>query len=149
MTCSSFSIFLSGGYYLTSLYAALFYISSFQPRLAKRQLSAEAHQSLSQWHRRRTLHGNQSRHSRNRRTIRRHGPLDEDGNSLNESVESSSLSDATHSLQEPLQELDEELEAVKEEEEGSAGREQAQVPETLDLTCPERTDGEKTEITGS
>ncbi|CAM4556910.1 unnamed protein product [Leuciscus chuanchicus] len=132
-----------GGYYLTSLYAALFYISSFQPRLAKRQLSAEAHQSLSQWHRRRTLHGNQSRHSRNRRTIRRHGPLVEDGNSLNESVESSSLSDVTHSLQEPLQGLDEELEAVKEEEEGSAGREQAQVPETLDLTCPERTDGEK------
>ncbi|KAK7156911.1 hypothetical protein R3I94_006836 [Phoxinus phoxinus] len=126
-----------GGYYLTSLYAALFYISSFQPRLAKRQLSAEAHQSLSQWHRRRTLHGNQSRHSRNRRTIRRHGPLAEDGNSSKES----SLSDR---LQEALQGLEEELEAVKEEEEGRAGREQAQVPETLDLTCPERTDGEKT-----
>ncbi|XP_077063707.1 ras and Rab interactor 2 isoform X1 [Siphateles boraxobius] len=129
-----------GGYYLTSLYAALFYISSFQPRLAKRQLSAEAHQSLSQWHRRRTLHGNQSRRSRNRRTIRRHGPLVEDGNSLNESMESSSLSDIPHSLQE----TDEDLEAVKEEEEGRAGREQTQVPETLDLTCPEKTDGEKT-----
>ncbi|XP_072524825.1 ras and Rab interactor 2 isoform X2 [Salminus brasiliensis] len=60
-----------GGYYLTSLYAALFYISSFQPRLAVRQLSAEAHKSLSQWHRRRTLHCNQSRRSRNRRTFRR------------------------------------------------------------------------------
>ncbi|KAG1935295.1 ras and Rab interactor [Pimephales promelas] len=123
-----------GGYYLTSLYAALFYISSYQPRLAKRQLSAEAHQSLSQWHRRRTLHGNQSRHSRNRRTIRRHEPLLEEGNSLNKSMGSSSLSDVTHGV-------DEELEAVKEEEEGSAGREQ--VPGTLDLTCPERTEGEK------
>ncbi|XP_049334921.1 ras and Rab interactor 2 isoform X2 [Astyanax mexicanus] len=60
-----------GGYYLTSLYAALYYISSFQPRLAVRQLSAEAHKSLSQWHRRRTLHCNQSRRSRNRRTFRR------------------------------------------------------------------------------
>lgn len=130
-----------GGYYLTSLYAALFYISSFQPRLPKRQLSAEAHQSLSQWHRRRTLHGNQSRHSRNRRTIRRHGPLVEDGNSLNESMESSSLSGVTHSLQETHQGLDEECETVKEEE---GGREQTRVPEMLDLTCPERTDGEKT-----
>lgn len=61
-----------GGYYLTSLYASLFYISSFQPRLATRQLSTEAQKSLSQWHRRRTLHCNQSRRSRNRRTIRRH-----------------------------------------------------------------------------
>ncbi|XP_051720016.1 ras and Rab interactor 2 isoform X2 [Ctenopharyngodon idella] len=137
-----------GGYYLTSLYAALYYISSFQPRLAKRQLSAEAHKSLSQWHRRRTLHGNQSRHSRNRRTIRRHGPAEgttEDGDCLNESKESSSLTDvmpATHSIQEPLQGLDEELEAVTEEEEGSAGPEQIQLTETLDLTSPERGDGE-------
>ncbi|TSP46816.1 NAD-dependent protein deacetylase sirtuin-2 [Bagarius yarrelli] len=61
-----------GGYYLTSLYASLYYISSFQSRLAARQLSAEAQKSLSQWHRRRTLHCNQSRRSRNRRTIRRH-----------------------------------------------------------------------------
>ncbi|XP_062844055.1 ras and Rab interactor 2 [Trichomycterus rosablanca] len=60
-----------GGYYLTSLYAALFYIGSFRPRLAVRQLSAEAHKSLSQWHRRRTLHCNQSRRSRNRRTFKR------------------------------------------------------------------------------
>uniref|UniRef100_A0A4W5R903 VPS9 domain-containing protein n=1 Tax=Hucho hucho TaxID=62062 RepID=A0A4W5R903_9TELE len=60
-----------GGYYLTSLYASLFYISSFRPRLATRQLSTEAQQSLSQWHRRRTLHCNQSRRSTNRRTLRR------------------------------------------------------------------------------
>ncbi|XP_071213110.1 ras and Rab interactor 2 isoform X1 [Salvelinus alpinus] len=62
-----------GGYYLTSLYASLFYISSFRPRLATRQLSTEAQQSLSQWHRRRTLHCNQSRRSTNRRTLRRPG----------------------------------------------------------------------------
>uniref|UniRef100_A0A672L3B4 Ras and Rab interactor 3-like n=1 Tax=Sinocyclocheilus grahami TaxID=75366 RepID=A0A672L3B4_SINGR len=140
-----------GGYYLTSLYAALFYISSFRPRLAKRQLSAEAHRSLSQWHRRRTLHCNQSRHSRNRRTIRRHGPVDgscktsEEQNFLNASTESSGLTDvmpATSSMQETLQDLDEELENVKEEEEGQ----QILSPETLHLTTPktegkERSDG--------
>ncbi|KAJ8414526.1 hypothetical protein AAFF_G00037280 [Aldrovandia affinis] len=60
-----------GGYYLTSLYASLFYVSSFRPRLATRQLSAEAQHSLSQWHRRRTLHCNQSRRCKARRTIRR------------------------------------------------------------------------------
>lgn len=61
----------TGGYYLTTLYAALYYISSFQPRLAARQLSVEAQNSLDQWHRRRTLHCNQSRRSKHRRTIRR------------------------------------------------------------------------------
>nr|XP_033486447.1 ras and Rab interactor 2 isoform X2 [Epinephelus lanceolatus] len=60
-----------GGYYLTTLYASLYYITSFQPRLAARQLSVEAQNSLNQWHRRRTLHCNQSRRSQNRRTIRR------------------------------------------------------------------------------
>ncbi|XP_077468333.1 ras and Rab interactor 2 isoform X1 [Stigmatopora argus] len=60
-----------GGYYLTTLYAALYYISSYQPRKAARQLSVEAQHSLSQWHRRRTLHSNQSRHNTRRRTIRR------------------------------------------------------------------------------
>ncbi|XP_053729487.1 ras and Rab interactor 2-like isoform X2 [Synchiropus splendidus] len=60
-----------GGYYLTTLYAALYYISSFQPRVAARQLSVEAQNSLNQWHRRRTLHCNQSRRSKHRRTIRR------------------------------------------------------------------------------
>lgn len=61
----------TGGYYLTTLYAALYYISSFQPRVAARQLSVEVQHSLSQWHRRRTLHSNQSRNSTRRRTIRR------------------------------------------------------------------------------
>ncbi|XP_047246763.1 ras and Rab interactor 3 isoform X3 [Girardinichthys multiradiatus] len=60
-----------GGYYLTTLYASLFYISSFQPRLAARQLSVEAQHSINQWHRRRTLHCNKSRRSLHRRTIRR------------------------------------------------------------------------------
>ncbi|KAM8902589.1 LOW QUALITY PROTEIN: ras and Rab interactor 2 [Spinachia spinachia] len=60
-----------GGYYLTTLYASLYYISSFRPRLAARQLSVEAQHSLNQWHRRRTLHCNQSRRGKNRRTIRR------------------------------------------------------------------------------
>uniref|UniRef100_A0A8C2GBW6 VPS9 domain-containing protein n=1 Tax=Cyprinus carpio TaxID=7962 RepID=A0A8C2GBW6_CYPCA len=136
-----------GGYYLTSLYAALFYISSFRPRLAKRQLSAEAHRSLSQWHRRRTLHCNQSRRSRNRRTIRRHGLADEscktsdEQNYLNASTESSSLTDvmpATSSVQETLQGLDEELEDVKEGEEGQ----QILSPETLHITTP-KTEGKE------
>ncbi|XP_023206479.1 ras and Rab interactor 2-like [Xiphophorus maculatus] len=60
-----------GGYYLTTLYASLFYITSFQPRLAARQLSVEAQHSINQWHRRRTLHCNKSRRSMHRRTIRR------------------------------------------------------------------------------
>uniref|UniRef100_A0A3B5L5N6 VPS9 domain-containing protein n=1 Tax=Xiphophorus couchianus TaxID=32473 RepID=A0A3B5L5N6_9TELE len=60
-----------GGYYLTTLYASLFYITSFQPRLAARQLSVEAQHSINQWHRRRTLHCNKSRRSVHRRTIRR------------------------------------------------------------------------------
>ncbi|XP_052432081.1 ras and Rab interactor 2 [Carassius gibelio] len=133
-----------GGYYLTSLYAALFYISSFRPRVAKRQLSAEAHRSLSQWHRRRTLHCNQSRRSRNRRTIRRHGPADgsrktsDEQNSLNASTESRGPTDvmlASSDMQETLQGLDEELEAVKEEEEG-----QIQAKETLHLTSSKTED---------
>ncbi|XP_048836785.1 ras and Rab interactor 3 [Brienomyrus brachyistius] len=60
-----------GGYYLTSLYGSLFHISSFRPRLVARQLSTEAQHSLSQWHRRRTLHCDRSRRTGNRRTIRR------------------------------------------------------------------------------
>ncbi|XP_068173149.1 ras and Rab interactor 2 [Antennarius striatus] len=52
-----------GGYYLTSLYASLYYISSFQPRLATRQLSREAEQSINRWHRRRTLYCKPSRRS--------------------------------------------------------------------------------------
>lgn len=67
----SLSPISTGGYYLTTLYASLYYISSFQPRLPARQLSVEAQKSLNQWHRRRTLHCNQSRRSKHRRTIRR------------------------------------------------------------------------------
>ncbi|MBN3318426.1 RIN3 protein, partial [Atractosteus spatula] len=50
-----------GGYYLTSVYATLFHVSTFRPRLAARQVSAEAQQSINQWHRRRTLHYGQVR----------------------------------------------------------------------------------------
>lgn len=39
--------------------------------MAVRQVSAEAQHSLNQWHRRRTLHCNQSRRSKHRQTIRR------------------------------------------------------------------------------
>ncbi|KPP77956.1 hypothetical protein Z043_102586 [Scleropages formosus] len=60
-----------GGYYLTSLYGSLFHISSFRSRFATRQLSSEAQRSLSQWHRRRTLHCDRSRRTGNRRTIRK------------------------------------------------------------------------------
>lgn len=66
----------SGGYYLTTLYAALYHISSFQPRLVARQLTVEAQHSLNQWHRRRTLHCDQSRRSKNRTTIRRQARCD-------------------------------------------------------------------------
>ncbi|XP_069763660.1 ras and Rab interactor 2-like [Narcine bancroftii] len=50
-----------GGYYLTTMFGALFHISNFQPRLLTRQMSDEAKSSLYQWRRRRTLHHNQSR----------------------------------------------------------------------------------------
>lgn len=71
-TTYDFLLFIpTGGYYLTTLYASLYYISSFQPRLAARQLSIEAQESLNRWHRRRTLYCNQSRRSTHRRTIRK------------------------------------------------------------------------------
>lgn len=60
-----------GGYYLTTLYASLYYISSFRPRLAARQLSVEAQHSLNQWHRRRTMHCDKPRRSKLRQTIKR------------------------------------------------------------------------------
>ncbi|XP_032870384.1 ras and Rab interactor 3-like isoform X2 [Amblyraja radiata] len=50
-----------GGYYLTTMFGALFHISTFQPKLLSRQMSDEAKSSLCQWRRRRTLHHNQSR----------------------------------------------------------------------------------------
>ncbi|XP_053343265.1 ras and Rab interactor 3 [Clarias gariepinus] len=102
-----------GGYYLTSLYASLFYISSFRSRLATRQLSAEAQKSLSQWHRRRTLHCNQSRRSRNRRTIRRHKSgerANEDSDEMNTSASKERDRDLTYAgnVTETLQEKNEE-----------------------------------------
>ncbi|XP_051966036.1 ras and Rab interactor 2-like isoform X2 [Xyrauchen texanus] len=138
-----------GGYYLTTLYAALFYISSFRPRLAKRQLSAEAQRSLSQWHRRRTLHCNQSRHTKHRKTIRRRGPAEADcadppeGNSLHESADSSTP--VTSSVQEKLLGLEEELEIVKKEKEGSSefSGEQIQLLETLYLAAHKTEDDGK------
>ncbi|XP_013870422.1 ras and Rab interactor 2 [Austrofundulus limnaeus] len=70
-----------GGYYLTTLYASLYYISSFRPRLAARQLSMEAQNSINQWHRRRTLYCNQARRSKHRRTIRRQSYRDQSSQS--------------------------------------------------------------------
>ncbi|XP_076837194.1 ras and Rab interactor 2 isoform X2 [Brachyhypopomus gauderio] len=116
-----------GGYYLTSLYAALFYISSYRPRIAARQLSAEAHKSLSQWHRRRTLHCNQSRRSKNRRTIRRHGREEatNDKNEAGHSLPSEDVESANRSVPDTppssdvatASRLDEDLSVVGEEEE--------------------------------
>ncbi|XP_056613456.1 ras and Rab interactor 2 isoform X1 [Triplophysa dalaica] len=131
-----------GGYYLTSLYAALFYISSFRPRLAKRQLSAEAHKSLTQWHRRRTLHCNQSRRSRNRRTIRRHGPTEgvpfpSEDHTNTHSFNPTDTTSINSIVQETLQCLDEELEVVEEEEDSLNGQ-QTQLQETLNAEDKER-----------
>ncbi|XP_043938422.1 ras and Rab interactor 3-like isoform X2 [Protopterus annectens] len=49
-----------GGYYLTTLFGALYHIGNFQPKMITRQISAEAQNSIHQWHRRRTLHHNHS-----------------------------------------------------------------------------------------
>ncbi|XP_028320267.1 ras and Rab interactor 3 isoform X1 [Gouania willdenowi] len=101
-----------GGYYLTTLYAALFYISSFRPRLATRQLSVEAQQSLNQWHRRRTLHYNQSRQNKNRRTIRGQGrssvnsstkTAEGGSDECQQQKEDDSSTDALHTLREEPQ----------------------------------------------
>ncbi|KAM4628401.1 ras and Rab interactor 2 [Polymixia lowei] len=103
-----------GGYYLTSLYASLYYISSFRPRVAVRQLSVEAQKSLNQWHRRRTLYCNQSRKSKHRRTIRRQAQREKGGKDsetetggkqedksveLSDSIQSAPSSDAAESQQ--------------------------------------------------
>ncbi|XP_062968942.1 ras and Rab interactor-like protein [Cynocephalus volans] len=47
------------GYYLTTWFGALYHIAHYEPEAgrAPRRLSSEAHASLRQWHRRRTLHG--------------------------------------------------------------------------------------------
>ncbi|XP_051813945.1 ras and Rab interactor 2 isoform X2 [Acanthochromis polyacanthus] len=110
-----------GGYYLTTLYASLYYISSFRPRLAARQLSVEAQHSLNQWHRRRTLHCDQSRRSKNRRTIRRapcreRGPQssEADTGSKEESGKESDLVNADES-QKQTESSTEALQTLKEE----------------------------------
>ncbi|XP_078064024.1 ras and Rab interactor 3-like, partial [Mustelus asterias] len=50
-----------GGYYLTTMFGALYHISNYQPRHFTRQMSDEAKSSLHQWRRRRTLHYTQSK----------------------------------------------------------------------------------------
>lgn len=118
-----------GGYYLTTLYASLYYISSFRPRLAARQLSVEAQNSLNQWHRRRTLHCNQSRRSQNRRTIRRQACRDrnaqnsekatksnEDSGKESDSVNTDESQQHTQSCTEALQPLAEETSGGGEDE---------------------------------
>ncbi|KAM6987862.1 ras and Rab interactor 2 [Tautogolabrus adspersus] len=116
-----------GGYYLTTLYASLYYISSFQPRLAARQLSVEAQHSLNQWHRRRTLHCNQSRRSKNRRTIRRTACRGKDAqNSQTETrnEEESVERDASVNKDESQQQMESSTEALltlKEEEDRGRG----------------------------
>lgn len=125
----SFSAFSqpTGGYYLTTLYASLYYITSFQPRLAARQLSVEAQNSLNQWHRRRTLHCNQSRRSQNRRTIRRQPCRDrnvqnsatkteEESGKQSDSVSTDESQQQTESSTEALQPLAEETNRGGEDE---------------------------------
>lgn len=46
-----------GGYYLTTLFGALYHISTFNT--VSRQLSVEAQNSIRQWQRRRTIHHKQ------------------------------------------------------------------------------------------
>ncbi|CAG6006860.1 ras and Rab interactor 2 isoform 2-T2 [Menidia menidia] len=93
-----------GGYYLTTLYASLYYISSFQERLAVRQLSVEAQHSINQWHRRRTLHCNQSRRSKHRRTIRRQAGQEKHIDALENETESN-----TKALQWERKDVEQEL----------------------------------------
>lgn len=110
-----------GGYYLTTLYAALYYISSYKPRLAARQLSVEAQQSLNQWHRRRTLHCERSRRRIHRQTIRRQSHSGRTGDTGLTTVNSCDDDSAKEVKQEPgtLREVDEESErnGVSDEEE--------------------------------
>ncbi|XP_072405560.1 ras and Rab interactor 2-like [Chiloscyllium punctatum] len=50
-----------GGYYLTTMFGALYHISNFQPRQFTRQMSDEAKSSIRQWRTRRTIHYTQSK----------------------------------------------------------------------------------------
>ncbi|XP_028274586.1 ras and Rab interactor 2 [Parambassis ranga] len=126
-----------GGYYLTTLYASLYYISSFRPRLAARQLSVEAQQSLNQWHRRRTLHCNQSRRSKHRRTIRRQTcqepkPEQKEGNNPGNADES----------QQQTENGTEALQTLKEEKENDQGAKDQSQSGTPTSDCPPMTEGE-------
>lgn len=89
--------------------------------MAARQLSVEAQHSLNQWHRRRTLHCNQSRRSKHRRTIRRQPCRDrgaqsaetetgskEEGKEESESVDINESQQQTESTTEAVQPLKEE-----------------------------------------
>lgn len=128
----------TGGYYLTTVYASLYYISSFRPRLAARQLSVEAQQSIKQWHRRRTLHCNQSRRSHHRRTIRRQACRDRDTLRNSESETKSKEecktegdSFNTDESQEQTESNTEALQALEEEtgrEQGAEDQSQATTP---------------------
>lgn len=52
-----------GGYYLTTVFGALFHIGNIQHSTVTRQISLEAQRSLHQWQRRRTIrHGNSTNH---------------------------------------------------------------------------------------
>uniref|UniRef100_A0A3P8UG91 VPS9 domain-containing protein n=1 Tax=Amphiprion percula TaxID=161767 RepID=A0A3P8UG91_AMPPE len=132
-----------GGYYLTTLYASLYYISSFRPRLAARQLSVEAQHSLNQWHRRRTLHCEQSRRSKNRRTFRRaacreRGPQssETETGSKEESEKGSDLVNSDES-QKQTESSTEALQTLKEEtvqEQGASDQSQTPTSHCLPVT---------------
>uniref|UniRef100_A0A3B4AGS8 VPS9 domain-containing protein n=2 Tax=Periophthalmus magnuspinnatus TaxID=409849 RepID=A0A3B4AGS8_9GOBI len=107
-----------GGYYLTTMYASLYYISSYRPRLAARQLSMEAQNSLNQWHRRRTLHCDQPRRSKHRQTIRRQSRCKREENTDMSSTTSSQCDGGTE-----MMEGEEESEEVKEKRERMNGQE--------------------------
>ncbi|KAM6932973.1 ras and Rab interactor 2 [Xenentodon cancila] len=109
-----------GGYYLTTLYASLYYISSFQPRLAARQLSVEAQNSINQWHRRRTLHFNQSRRSKYQRMNRRqeNAVQKSETETVNqEENRGENVSDNPDKVEQPTESTTEDLPVCKEEAE--------------------------------
>ncbi|KAM9318408.1 ras and Rab interactor 2 isoform 2-T2 [Pholidichthys leucotaenia] len=131
-----------GGYYLTTLYASLYYINSFRPRLAARQLSVEAQKSLNQWHRRRTLHCNQSRRSKHRQTIRRQACKDkgsqdsEEGSKEENRKENDSV--GTEQTQPQTENTTEALQTVNEETGGEQGKTSTPISD-----CPPETQQEK------
>ncbi|KAM3875288.1 ras and Rab interactor 2 [Diretmus argenteus] len=127
-----------GGYYLTSLYASLYYISSFQPRLPVRQVSVEAEKSLNQWHRRRTLHCTQSRHRKHRQTIRRQTCKERNSETETGSKqeEEGSASNNVAELQQQAESNTQALEPVKEE---MGGGQEVQDQSTLSTQLQQET----------